>query len=79
MKTLALTATRQVSCNGKLWDGDESAEGDTLPATDDDVRRTINMLLTTHEQRELPPVKEKKTKAKKSSKETVVEIKRRVR
>jgi hypothetical protein len=67
MKALGLTPNRRITCDGKLWDGDAiPGEVLLLPCNDEDVRRDINALLHKCEQREMPPVKEKKAKTKKA-------------
>jgi hypothetical protein len=66
---LLLTRSRFVAAGTTLWDGGAVDKYlYELPATDEDVRRDINALLAKHEQRELPPIKEKKTPAKKKTK-----------
>lgn len=59
---LSVMTNRLIAANGMLYDGCEHllTEGVLLPATDAQVRRDIDGLLTKHSQRELPPEKPKK-------------------
>lgn len=59
---LSVMTSRLIAANGMLYDGCEHllTEGVLLPATDTQVRRDIDGLLTKHAQRELPPEKPKK-------------------